>query len=287
MAKKQQVEQKDAESEEIDLNLDNMDDGDNFVRQAKQEAQQETEEAAGGSGAEEVALNLDDIDTDDIHGDSEEREAAEAAPPSYGVEEVEENDGEREENEERERTKEQATKDEEDEDEKNGDDEEITVSKKEWEELQQEKKENLERWRRALADYENLQKQSREERERLVTEANQNLMRSLIPLLDNFSMAIDHVPEDLEDNNWVEGVTYINRQMLDLLKEEGLEVLNPEGEDFNPELHEAVETSNGAEDTDQDEESKGEEGTPKVKEVIQPGYTFHGKVLKPAKVVVE
>jgi len=287
MAKKQQVEQKDAESEEIDLNLDNMDDGDNFVRQAKQEAQQETEEAAGGSGAEEVALNLDDIDTDDIHGDSEEREAAEAAPPSYGVEEEEENDGDREENEERERTKEQATKDEEDEDEKNGDDEEITVSKKEWEELQQEKKENLERWRRALADYENLQKQSREERERLVTEANQNLMRSLIPLLDNFSMAIDHVPEDLEDNNWVEGVTYINRQMLDLLKEEGLEVLNPEGEDFNPELHEAVETSNGAEDTDQDEESKGEEGTPKVKEVIQPGYTFHGKVLKPAKVVVE
>ena len=277
MEKKQPVQEKESEAEKVDLNLDNMEDSEDFVQQAKQEAQQETEEATGGSQSEDVALNLDEINTDDINGDAEEREAAETSDESDTDQQEptsapEENGGEQ-------AQEEADTEDEE---------EEVTVSKQEWKALKQEKEQNEGRWKRALADYENLQKQSREERERLVTEANQNLMRSLIPLLDNFNMALEHVPEDLEDNNWVEGVTYINRQMLEILQDEGLEMLKPQGEPFDPEVHEAVETSNGEDTEETDEETEGEEtDTPTVKKVVQPGYVFHGKVLKPAKVVVE
>ncbi|MFB6225584.1 MAG: nucleotide exchange factor GrpE [Candidatus Paceibacteria bacterium] len=262
MAKKQDVEQKDSQAEDIDLNLDDVE-TDDFIQEAKEKAK-----ASRGSQSEEES----DI-TEDLGKEQSDKQQSDS-----------QNEADKEDSSQEQETS-QSTKDSEDQtEEQTEDEEEITVSKKEWEDLKKEAQKNLDGWQRALADYHNLQKQSREERERLVSEANENLMRSLMPLLDNFNLALQHLPEDLEGNNWVEGVTYINKQMMEILQDEGLEVVEPEeGTELDPERHEAVKDS----ETSEDEEEGESNETPKIQKVVQSGYVFHDKVLKPAKVVAK
>jgi len=257
MAKKQDVEQKDSQAEDIDLNLDDIE-TDDFIQEAKDKAETSREsESEDGTVTEE-------------QNSSEEGEMSQK-------EETEETQSDKENS-----AKEQETSEKKQEQTK--DEEEITISKQEWEDLKNESQKNLDGWHRALADYHNLQKQAREERERLVSEANENLMRSLMPLLDNFNLALQHLPEDLEGNNWVEGVTYINKQMMEILQDEGLHVVEPEkGTELDPVRHEAVQES----DSSEDEKEKDSNETPKIQKVVQPGYVFHDKVLKPAKVVAK
>jgi molecular chaperone GrpE len=79
------------------------------------------------------------------------------------------------------------------------------------------------------------------------------------------------VPEDKKENKWVEGITHIKRQIEDILKNNNIEeIVVKIGEEFNPEIHEAV-------------AGKGE----KVKKVLQKGYSLNGRVLRAARVEVE
>ena len=87
----------------------------------------------------------------------------------------------------------------------------------------------------------------------------------MIPVLDSFNIALSQGHKDLEP---------IYNQLLGVLKSSGLEELDPLGEDFNPRLHEAVSVSSV-----EDESRDG-----KVIEVFQKGYSFSGKVIRPAKV---
>lgn len=133
---------------------------------------------------------------------------------------------------------------------------------------------NLEGWKRAQADYQNLKKVSQEEKQEMVKMANAKLLEELIPIFDNFRLAVTQVPEDLVDNAWTQGVGYIYKQLLEALQEEGMEVIDPKGEEFNPYEHEAVEREEGGEEEN------------KITEVIQVGYKLNDKVIRTARVKV-
>ena len=129
-------------------------------------------------------------------------------------------------------------------------------------------------WQRTQADFENFKKKSSEERSHLIKSANSDLIYELLPVLDNFQLAAKHLPKDLENNNWAQGIQQIERQFEEILSQSGLARVETIGADFNPELHEAV----------GEVESEEKEGT--IAEEILSGYKYENVVLRPAKVKV-
>ncbi len=124
-------------------------------------------------------------------------------------------------------------------------------------------------WRRALADYQNLQKRTAEEREAVVKFANTILILKLLPTLDNLEKAIAH----LGNNNVEDGLKMVIKQFKDVLRQEGVEEIEALGLEFNPDTMEAIEIVGGEENN-------------KVMEVVAPGFTLSGKIIRPAKVKV-
>ncbi len=146
--------------------------------------------------------------------------------------------------------------------------------KDELSELKQKCEEYLAGWKRAQADYQNLQKQTAEEKAELIKYANGNLITSLLPILDNFNVALTQAEKD-KDNPWVKGFEYIKKQLQDFFTDLGVKEINPHGEMFNPEFHEAVESASLSDKKD------GE-----IIECKRSGYLLGDKVLQAAKVVV-
>lgn len=95
-------------------------------------------------------------------------------------------------------------------------------------------------WQRTQADFLNYKKQINEERASLVSSANSGLIYQILPVLDNFKLAADHMPKELEDNNWAQGIKQVERQLESILQNEGLERIKTVGEQFDPNLHEAI-----------------------------------------------
>ena len=130
---------------------------------------------------------------------------------------------------------------------------------------QQEIEELTSRWKRALADYQNLEKRYEREKSDFVQFANANLILKLLSVLGHLEKA----SEALGDK----GLTMVVDELKRILAEEGLEEVKCLGEDFNPETMEAIEVIAGEEDN-------------KVAEIISKGYQLKGKSLLPAKVKV-
>jgi len=122
-------------------------------------------------------------------------------------------------------------------------------------------------WKRALADYQNLEKRVMAEKQEFGNYANRELILKLLPVLDTL--------EKLETHLKNEGLTLVLRQFRDILTKEGLEKIEVLGKDFDPEEMECVDVVEGDE---------GREG--KVVEETRPGYKFKGKILRVAQVVV-
>ena len=96
----------------------------------------------------------------------------------------------------------------------------------------------------------------------------------IIPVIDNFRMAAQHVPEAEKENAWMTGITYIGKQLEEALATNGISAFEAkEGDVFDPHRHEAVSQEEGK-----------EEG--KVVKVLQPGYISGTRVIRPAKVIV-
>ncbi len=139
--------------------------------------------------------------------------------------------------------------------------------------------ENLNGWKRARADYDNLKKETQKEREEFVKFANLNLVIGLIPVYDNLKLSFQHLPEELTDNSWVKGILHIKNQFKEVLNFNAVEEIIPKiGDDFNPELHEAV---------DKQVTEITEKNSNKIKEILSDGYKLNGRVFKPARVIVE
>jgi molecular chaperone GrpE len=154
-------------------------------------------------------------------------------------------------------------------DEKNKNKEEIEEVEQEsenneLEELQVKAEEFENNYKRALADYQNLQKRVNEEKSDWIKSANKDLLLRLLPVLDTLMLAEKH----LQDS----GLTVSINHFLDILKSEGVTRIKTVGEDFNPHLMECVTTEKGQEN--------------KVLEELRAGYMLYDKILRPAQVKV-
>lgn len=162
----------------------------------------------------------------------------------------------------------------------------------ELETAQEKMQEYLDGWKRAKADYLNLKKEAEQRHQDLIKFANASLILELLPVLDNFKLAVCHIPAEEKKADWVIGIMHIKKQFEDILKNLGIEEINTIGEKFNPALHEAVGREEKYEEGKEGEEGKDdqevEEGTGDiiVKE-LRAGYTLHGKVIQAAKVIVK
>jgi molecular chaperone GrpE len=130
------------------------------------------------------------------------------------------------------------------------------------------------RYQRLAADFDNYKRRTRQELGDRTQYANEELLRKLLPILDNLRRALDHAPEGV-DPNWFEGIKMVTRQFEDTLRAQGLSTIPSVGEKFDPSQHEAIA---------QEETDEHEEGT--IVEEMQPGYRLHERVLRPTLVKV-
>ncbi len=139
------------------------------------------------------------------------------------------------------------------------------MSKKHEKEKPNEDFKNLEnQLKRALADYQNLEKRIADEKITWIKIANKDLLLRLIPGLDSLLLAEKHTQD--------EGVKLSIKHFLDILEEVGVKKIETEGKSFDPKLMEAVSTT------------EGDEG--KIIEEVRAGYTLFDTILRPAQVVV-
>lgn len=130
-----------------------------------------------------------------------------------------------------------------------------------------------ERLLRLQADFENFRKRAQREKDEARQFANQGLLEKLLPVLDNFEMALTAVKD--ADPSVRDGVQMILDQLLGVLKESGVEPVDAMGQPFDPNLHEAL---------SQEETTEVEEGT--VVQQVQRGYKLNDRLVRPARVVV-
>lgn len=130
--------------------------------------------------------------------------------------------------------------------------------------LQQSVSESENKYKRALADYQNLQKRIAEEKKEWIINANKELLLRMLPVLDTLMLANKHVQND--------GLTVTIQQFLDVLKSEGVTKIETQGKSFDPHTMECVSTTTGKENSIIDE--------------ARAGYLMNESVLRPAQVVV-
>ena len=126
---------------------------------------------------------------------------------------------------------------------------------------------------RLQADFENFRKRAQREKDEARQFANQSLIEKQLPILDNFEMALAAAKD--ADPALRDGVQMIYDQLLGILRDSGVETIDATGEDFDPNLHEAI---------SQQETTEAEPGT--VVEQVQRGYRLHERLVRPARVVV-
>ena len=130
----------------------------------------------------------------------------------------------------------------------------------------------LDNWRRAEADFENYKKRIEQERADAAKFAGQPCIINILPILDDLDRAFKAVPEKLTHSTWTDGIRLIHRKLQSTLEAQGVNEIKALGENFDPSVHEAV------------GQMAGEDG--KVIEVAQKGYKLHGRVIRPAFVIV-
>jgi len=143
------------------------------------------------------------------------------------------------------------------------------------ESLQKEKDDIFAKLQRVAADYDNYQKRSAKQITDNVAYEKDKIVKSLLPVLDNFEYILANTSCDAADETLLKSVKIIYDQMLDVLKGHGIEQIKSAGEPFNPAHHEAI--------THRSENTK-EEGM--VLEELQKGYKLNGRLIRASRVVV-
>jgi molecular chaperone GrpE len=128
---------------------------------------------------------------------------------------------------------------------------------------------------RAQADLDNFRKRISREREDERKRATERLVSELLPAIDNLERAIEHTSADHDIEHLITGVNSVHAQIVGVLSKEGVSVIDPVGEPFDPTTQQAV---------SQQEDPSVPEGT--VIAAFQKGYEMGGRVVRPAMVVV-
>jgi molecular chaperone GrpE len=127
---------------------------------------------------------------------------------------------------------------------------------------------------RSQADFENYKKRASREKEEAIKYANTTLLQQLVSILDNFELGLAAAKTQAQESPIFSGMVLVQKQLNDLLAENGLESIEAEGKRFDPNLHEAIahEPSESPEET--------------VIRQARRGYRFKDRLLRPARVVV-
>jgi molecular chaperone GrpE len=128
---------------------------------------------------------------------------------------------------------------------------------------------------RSQADFENYKKRSAREKEEGIKYANTTLLERLVSIIDNFELGLAAAKEQSEQSPIYSGMVLVQKQLNDLLVENGLQSIEAEGKKFDPNVHEAI----AHEPSDQVPEGI-------VLRQTRRGYRFKDRLLRPAKVVV-
>jgi molecular chaperone GrpE len=133
--------------------------------------------------------------------------------------------------------------------------------------------EYLEHLQRLKAEFDNYRKRVLKEQTRSVELATEPVMAKLLEVLDEFELALMAAEARPDLDKFLRGVELVYAKLTDILRSEGLERIDAEGKPFDPERHEALLQGDG-------------EGEPYVADVLRPGYTLRGRVIRPAGVKV-
>ena len=141
--------------------------------------------------------------------------------------------------------------------------------------LQEVADEYQDKYKRLLAEFENARAREAKEASRMYDVGAKAVLEKLLPVVDNFERAIQTIPEEDKDRAFEQGVDKIYKQMMTILGDIGVEPMNAEGTEFNPDLHNAV--------MHVEDESLGENV---VAEEMQKGYMYKDSVLRYSMVKV-
>ncbi|MCA9916104.1 MAG: nucleotide exchange factor GrpE [Anaerolineae bacterium] len=152
---------------------------------------------------------------------------------------------------------------------------EITALQEQIESLQQEAQNNLDGWQRERAEFTNYKRRTTQELADSKQKGALDAISKFLPIIDDFERSINNIPDALVDDPWANGTALILKNMQKLLDQYNIEVIDPVGEEFDPNQHEAV----IMEDSDE-----YESGT--VTATLQKGYRKDNYILRPALVRV-
>jgi molecular chaperone GrpE len=133
----------------------------------------------------------------------------------------------------------------------------------------------LDHLKRLQAEFDNYRKRVLKEQTTAIDMASEPVVRRLLEVVDDFELALMAATEKPDFDRFLHGVELVYAKLLDSLRAEGLERIEADGKPFDPEQHEALmQTGDG-------------DGEPVVADVLRPGYTLRGRVIRPAGVRVE
>lgn len=145
----------------------------------------------------------------------------------------------------------------------------------ELEKQQAEAKKFQDQYLRALAEVENIKKRTQRDREEYIKYGNVSLIKKILPILDDLERAVDIAQRASDTDGLRKGIEMTAKSLLEMLKNEGLEVIESQGKPFDPQYHQPL----TIEPSDQFPENT-------VIEELQRGYILHDRVIRPALVKV-
>lgn len=134
---------------------------------------------------------------------------------------------------------------------------------------------NYDRYTRAVADLENFRKRTVREKDELRQFAASGVMEDIIPILDNLGLGLGAAKQQTDVKAITDGITLVLEQFKSTLAKHGLKEINPQGQAFDPNLHDCISHQPSAEVAEE-----------KVSLVVRLGYSLNGRLLRPASVVV-
>ena len=141
--------------------------------------------------------------------------------------------------------------------------------------LQKKHDENYDALLRATAEIENIKKRSQKEVENAYKYSTESILQEIIPIYDSLSLSCNLSDEKTTKEQLDQGNKLLLSMFQKIFEKNNIEEINPQGESFNPEFHQAISTI----------ENNNEEND-KITEVVQKGYLLNNRVIKPALVIV-
>jgi molecular chaperone GrpE len=156
--------------------------------------------------------------------------------------------------------------------------EQVRAEEAEMKKLQTERDELFDRLARVTADYQNSRKRLEADMEQRAVYANSALIKSLLPVIDNFERALAVDPQKSDAATIIKGLQLVHDQWMTVLKSQAVEEIAPQpGAPFDPSQHQAL-----MQQADERYTNKG----PTVVQLLQKGYMLNDRVLRPAQVAV-